>query len=263
VSESVLRGCSRRYLRLGGLTGGAPLAETLRPAAAQAPPSAQERGPSDRLPNVDGEVVAESKPISQSAHRRRHQKPPKHKPPPPAKPPNRAKPPRSAKPLKDSKLARLTKPVVAAKPAGTGTRPKPARPAKPKPATPRAPSTQRDPRGRRRITSPSTERRTVTRGSLSAVADTPVERKLTCSIFGSRNGQIADYYALASGPSGREWIVGRSPWFEWLAGDTPAEAYEAHAILVDELLQNGWRSAGFEGAWYRQRFELTLRASGD
>ena len=90
------------------------------------------------------------------------------------------------------------------------------------------------------------------------------QRKLTCSIFGSRNGRVADFYALASGTRGRQWIVERSPWFEWLAGEHPAEAYEAHAILVDELLRDGWRLVGVEGAWYRQSFERPVDVqSGD
>jgi hypothetical protein len=218
----------------------------------------------ERLPNVDGEVVgAEPAPISQFTRPVTHTTRSKNKPSPPAKPPDRAKLTRIAKPLQEGKPAKPTKPVVAAKPAGAVSPPKPARPAKPKPATPRTPVAQDDVRGRGRISSPSTERTRVNERSPSTVADAPVERKLSCSIFGSRNGQIADFYALASGPSERKWIVARSPWFEWVAGDIPAEAYQAHAILVAELLQSGWRPAGFEGAWYRRRFERTLRPPSD
>jgi hypothetical protein len=225
-----------------------------------------------RLPDVDGEVVAaEPVPISQIAEPVTHTTRSKNKPSPPAKPPDRAKLTRSAKPLQEGKPAKSTKPVVAAKPAGAVSPPKPVRPAKPKPvrpakpksATPRTPVAQDDVRGRGRITSPFTERRRVNGRSPSLPADAPVARKLSCSIFGSRNGQIADFYALGSGPSGHKWIVARSPRFEWVAGDIPAEAYQAHAILVDELLQSGWHPAGFEGAWYRQRFERTLRPPTD
>jgi hypothetical protein len=85
--------------------------------------------------------------------------------------------------------------------------------------------------------------------------ETLVETKLTCSIFGWRDGTQADFYALASGLQGHDWIVDRSPRFEWLVGDLPVEAYEAHAMLVDALVRAGWRHAGSEGVWYRQRFE--------
>mgnify|MGYP006181576239 CR=1 FL=1 len=86
-------------------------------------------------------------------------------------------------------------------------------------------------------------------------ADTLTERKLTCSIFGWRDGTQADFYALASGLQGHDWIVDRSPRFEWLVGDLPVEAYEAHAMLIDALVRAGWRHVGSEGVWYRQRFE--------
>jgi hypothetical protein len=85
--------------------------------------------------------------------------------------------------------------------------------------------------------------------------ETLVEAKLTCSIFGWRDGTQADFYALASGLQGHDWIVERSPRFEWLVGDLPVEAYEAHAMLIDALVRAGWRHVGSEGVWYRQRFE--------
>ena len=40
------------------------------------------------------------------------------------------------------------------------------------------------------------------------------------------------------------WIVERSPRFRWPAGDVPAEAYLAHATLVDALVREGWRPTG-------------------
>jgi hypothetical protein len=91
--------------------------------------------------------------------------------------------------------------------------------------------------------------------------ETLVETKLTCSIFGWRDGTLADFYALASGLQGHDWIVERSPRFAWQGGDVPAEAHDAHAILVDALIQAGWRHVGSEGVWYRQRFERPVDES--
>jgi hypothetical protein len=81
---------------------------------------------------------------------------------------------------------------------------------------------------------------------------------VTCSIFGWRDGEVADFYAVAFGLQGRDWILERSPQFSWPTGDVPAEAYVAHAKLVDALVRDGWRPVGSEGAWYRQRFERAL-----
>ena len=81
---------------------------------------------------------------------------------------------------------------------------------------------------------------------------------MTCSIFGWRDEEVADFYAVAFGLQGRDWIVERSPRFLWPAGDVPEEAYEAHATLVDALVRAGWRPVGKEGAWYRQRFERAI-----
>ena len=81
---------------------------------------------------------------------------------------------------------------------------------------------------------------------------------VTCSIFGWRDGEVADFYAVAFGLQGRDWIVERSPRFLWPAGDVPHEAYEAHATLVEALVRAGWHPTGYEGAWYRQRFERPI-----
>jgi hypothetical protein len=72
---------------------------------------------------------------------------------------------------------------------------------------------------------------------------------------------MADFYALASGLAGHDWIVERSPRFVWQGGDIPPEAYEAHALLVDTLIRAGWHHTGSEGVWYRQRFERPVEES--
>jgi hypothetical protein len=166
-----------------------------------------------------------------------------HEPPPakrsrPAKPRRPAKWAGDAKPPGGARPAGAAKSLVAAKPGGAVKRPKAGRPVKRKPPIPRTFAAERQPGTPQETPNPR-----------------PAERNLTCSIFGWRSGRVADFYALASGLQGRDWIVERSPRFEWLAGDTPDEAYEAHAILVNALLRAGWRSVGTEGAWYRQRFE--------
>ena len=81
---------------------------------------------------------------------------------------------------------------------------------------------------------------------------------MTCSIFGWRDGEVADFYAVAFGLQGRDWIIERSPRFHWPAGDVPDEAYEAHATLVEALVGAGWRPTGYQGAWYRQCFERAV-----
>jgi hypothetical protein len=208
----------------------------------------------------------------------------KRKLPPAAKPPTRLKRPSPGKPPK-TKPATSTEPVKQAKPlpaksmkagklAGTAgpaksktpkrppkakKPPKPAQPTKPKP---RGATKSLDAEPGRSARERATDLFLVRRPSSHQAPSRPTgpsdEKKLTCSIFGSRNDRIADFYALASGTPGREWIVERSPSFEWLAGEPPAEAYEAHAILVDQLQREGWRLVGVEGAWYRQCFELPV-----
>ena len=172
-----------------------------------------------------------------------HKKRSGHGPPPakrrrPAKPTRPAKRAGDAKPPGGARPAGAAKSRVAAKPGEAVKRPKPGRPVKRNPPIPRTFAAERQPGTRQGSPNPRT-----------------AERKLTCSIFGWRSGRVADFYALASGLQGHDWIVERSPRFEWLTGGTPDEAYEAHAILVDALLRAGWRSVGTEGAWYRQRFE--------
>ena len=88
---------------------------------------------------------------------------------------------------------------------------------------------------------PRTNLRPVGEQSRPVATDAPNQKKLTCSIFGWRDGRVADFYAVAFGLQGRDWIVERSPRFFWPAGDIPREAHEAHAILVDALLRAGAR----------------------
>jgi hypothetical protein len=221
---------------------------------------------------------APRKPKARAAAQKK--KPPVHKPPP-AKPQQVAKPQRAAKPRQAAKPQRSAKPQRAAKPRQTakskqaakapqGAKPqqaakpqKPTRPAKRKrPADQRAPSAPVKP-GLTEALKPDAPVRKKTALEPAPVRDEPqlvatetlVETKLTCSIFGWRDGTQADFYALASGLQGHDWIVERSPRFEWLVGDLPVEAYEAHAMLVDALVRAGWRHVGSEGVWYRQRFE--------
>ncbi|MGH3035562.1 MAG: hypothetical protein ACRDMU_00130 [Gaiellaceae bacterium] len=181
-------------------------------------------------------------------------KPSAHKPPPakpspakpsPAKPPP-AKPPRAAKPARPTKPVPTAKQVPADKPMHVAKRSKPARPPSSKPPAPEKPRAERQPRSEQPPpVAPDEERNGV----------------LTCSIYWWRDGPVADFYALATGLQGRAWVVDRSPRFEWQAGDLPAEAREAHAALVEALVTAGWRQAGTEGVWYRQRFERPFAES--
>jgi hypothetical protein len=221
---------------------------------------------------------APSKPKARPAAQKK--KPPAHKPPP-AKPQQAAKPQRAAKPVQAAKPRQATKPRQAAKRPRTaksqpaakapqGAKPqqaakpqKPKRPTKRKrPADQRAPAAPMKPALTEALTPvPPVRKKTAlepapVRDEPQPVAtETLVEAKLTCSIFGWRDGTQADFYALASGLQGHDWIVDRSPRFEWLVGDLPVEAYEAHAMLIDALVRAGWRHVGSEGVWYRQRFE--------
>jgi len=169
---------------------------------------------------------------------------PKKPPGKPAKPAGAVKPQpaRSAKPSEGAKSARALK---LAKPA---PRAKPRPPARVKPPA-KAPT-----HGRTRSPGRRAELRPVDERS-PLVDPAPTGTALTCSIFGWRDGKVADFYAVAFGLQGHNWIVERSPRFLWPAGEVPAEAYEAHAALVDALVRAGWRPTGYEGAWYRQRFE--------
>jgi hypothetical protein len=174
---------------------------------------------------------------------------------PPAKP---AKPAGAVKPQRISKPPRSGKPSEVAKPPGALKLPKPAPAAKPGPsARVKAPSKAPTPR-RTRSPSHRAELRPVDEQSPPAADPLPTGRTVTCSIFGWRDGEVADFYAVAFGLQGLDWIVERSPRFLWPAGDVPDEAYEAHATLVDSLVRAGWRPTGYEGAWYRQRFERAI-----
>jgi hypothetical protein len=146
-----------------------------------------------------------------------------------------------AKPAGAVKPRKISKPSPAGKPSGGAKSPGALKLAKPGPlAKPR------------RTRSPSR------RAELRPVDELSPGARVTCSIFGWRDGEVADFYAVAFGLQGRDWIVERSPRFLWRAGDIPDEAYEAHATLVDALVGAGWRPTGYEGAWYRQCFERAI-----
>ena len=127
-------------------------------------------------------------------------------------------------------------------------------------ADPHEARSEAPPRQRQEKPARSHRARTVD-GQALRVAHAPTRRKLTCSIFGWRDEWVADFYAVAFGLQGRDWIVERSPKFLWLGEETPGEAYEAHEILVEALLRAGWRRVGNDGAWYRQRFERSIETS--
>lgn len=77
----------------------------------------------------------------------------------------------------------------------------------------------------------------------------------TCVTVWWREGTRSDFYAIATGANGREYIAARSPEFEWVGGDVPPEAALAHHLLVVMLADDGWRPVDTEGPWYRRRFE--------
>lgn len=158
---------------------------------------------------------------------------PKPKPEPKARKPVASKPP-AAKELE------LPKP----KPASSSAIPKPqASPApKPKPAPPRK--------------SPRKER---PRLADAKAKHRPVE---TCVTVWWREGMRSDFYAVATGGNGREYIAARSPEFEWAGGDVPPEAALAHHLLVVMLADDGWRPVDTEGPWYRRRFERSAAQRG-
>jgi hypothetical protein len=177
----------------------------------------------------------------------------------PKKPPGKpAKPAGAVKPQRILKPPRSGKPSEVAKPPGALKLPKPASAAKPGPSARVKPPTKAPRRRRTRSRSHRAELRSVDKQSSLVAEPLPTGRTVTCSIFGWREGEVADFYAVAFGLQGRDWIVERSPRFRWPAGDVPDEAYEAHATLVDALVRAGWRPTGYEGAWYRQRFERAI-----
>lgn len=179
--------------------------------------------------------------------KRRTQKPPPPKPPPPAKPPKLVRPAKPPRPAKTPKPERPAKPVRDDRP-------------RPTPKTPASVSRLEDVRLSPEKPYEETE---PGPGRLQLVdAATLTGPKLTCSIFGWRDGAVADFYALAVGLQGHEWVVDRSPPFEWPAGDYPPEAREAHASLVEALIEDGWRPVATESAWYRQHFERPVGGGG-
>ena len=210
--------------------------------------------PADAPPKPKRPRVAARKPVAPkppSAKPPRAAKPtPSAKTPPAAKPPLSAKPPRAAKAPPPAEPLRAAKPTQPAKPPRAAKPPSRAKAApateRPKPASPtRKPPAQKKSRAERH---PRSEQQ-------PPVVPDERDGMLTCSIFWWRDGPVADFYALATGRQGRPWVVERSPRFEWLAGDDLAAAREAHAVLVEALVTTGWRQAGTEGVWYRQRFE--------
>jgi hypothetical protein len=233
------------------------LTETPGPRAEPAPSGADRSKRSD----VGGAPAQPPKPKAPPAHKRRStHKPPEAVSPHTAKSAQPAKPAGAVKPQRALKPGGAAKPSEAAKASGAVKVPKPARSAKPKPPTRMKPGAKPQTRRRRRSPHPRTEPRPVDEQA-PPVAHAPTRRELTCSIFGWRDGRVADFYAVAFGLQGRDWIVERSPRFLWSGGEPPAEAYEAHAILVEALLRAGWRRVGNDGAWYRQRFERPIETA--
>ncbi len=224
------------------------------PRAVPAPSGADRSKRSD----VGGAPAQAPKPKAPPAHKRRStRKPPEALPPHTDKSAKSVKPAGAVKPQKALKPGGAAKSSEAAKPPGAV---KPARSAKPKPPTRMKPGAKPHPGRGKRSPRPRTEPRPVEMQALP-VAHAPTRRKLTCSIFGWRDEWVADFYAVAFGLQGRDWIVERSPKFLWLGEETPGEAYEAHEILVDALLRAGWRRVGNDGAWYRQRFERSIETA--
>jgi hypothetical protein len=197
-------------------------------------------GPALGLPDPAEAGDKPAKPPKPKKVRASAQKQRSAKKPRPAKPPQPAKPPKPVQPAKPTRPAAHEAPPVSKKPVSAPP-PKPKRPARKKVHGAKAPG-----RGRPQLVD----------------AETLTERKLTCSIVWLRDGPVSDFYALAVGLQGHDFVVGRSPEFEWLGGDVPAEAREAHAILVEALVGDGWTPVGSEGAWYRQRFERPVGAGG-
>ena len=205
-----------------------------------------------------GEAPAQPpKPTSPPAHKRSTRKPPKAVPRHTDKSAKPAKPAGAVKPQISLKPGGAAKSSAAAKPPGAV---KPARAAKPKPPTRMKPGAKPHTRRGKISPRPRTEPRPVD-GQALPVAHVPTRGKLTCSIFGWRDEWAADFYAVAFGLQGRDWIVERSPKFLWLGEETPSEAYEAHASLVEALLRAGWRRVATDGAWYRQRFERPIETA--
>jgi len=217
-------------LRRGFLDHGLGPGHPRRPAARPAEEEPERRPKTASGPAKPREpktrAPAQKKPAAQKAQ--------------PAKPPHPAKPP---------KAARSAKPVRRAEGGASPGTKKPVSAPRPKPK----------PRTRKKARAKKAPERAQPR---LVAAETLAERKLTCSIFGWRDGPLADFYALASGLQGHEWVVERSPKFEWPAGDFPAAGREAHAMLVDALVQEGWRQVGSEGVWYRQCFERPFEGGG-
>ena len=233
--------------RLSGLWEPSPL-YAVADVPRRAPPGSVSKAPAGAKRSRGADVA--KKPSSPAKAKRL---------PIPKKPPRRpAKPAGAAKPQRIPKLPRAGKPSEVEKPPGALKLPKPAAAAKPGPSARVKPPTKAPTRRRTRSRSHRAELRPVDEQS-PVVADLlPTGRTVTCSIFGWRDGEVADFYAVAFGLQGRDWIVERSPRFLWPAEDVPDEAYEAHATLVDALVRAGWHPAGYEGAWYRQRFERAI-----
>ena len=161
--------------------------------------------------------------------------------PPPAKPTQAAKPPQAAKPAKPSR------PAKRASPDAQGASAAPKRPVSPPPPKRKRPA--------RKAAPPQAEQAPAREPPQPVEEVAVAEPVLTCSIVWRRAGATSEFTAVSSGLQGHEFVVESSPEFEWLGGAVPAEAREAHAILVYMLIREGWQPVAGEGPWYRQRFE--------
>lgn len=182
----------------------------------------------------------------------------------------RARPPRPAKPA--------PKPVARAKPVksddGDGAGPQKPRRSARKPPPPRAaasspaPAKKRAPRkppaakARRPAPPPPASKPAARRQALPPepppAKPRKAERTETCVIVWARDGLRSDFYAVSSGLRGWQYVVARSPEFDWAGGDVPPEAFAAHEALVETLLDLGWRPVPAEGPWFRLRFDRVV-----
>jgi hypothetical protein len=220
------------------------------PSPLYAAADARRRAPTGSVSQAPAGAKRSKKPSSPAKAKRLPT--PKKRPGRPAKPAGAVKPQRVSKPSPSGKPPEMAKPPGALK----LSRPAPA--AKPGSSTRVKAPTKAPTRRRTKSRSHRAELRPVDEQSTLIADPTPIGRTVTCSIFGWRDGEVADFYAVAFGLQGRDWIVERSPRFLWPAGDVPDEAYEAHAVLADALVRAGWRPTGNDGAWYRLRFERTI-----
>ena len=185
----------------------------------------------------------------------------------PPKPPQGVKPlkrPQGVMPLKPPQGVKTLVPPQAAKPSEPPEAVEPPEPAQVAelalPSVHERPQESPSPPSRRRRPSTRTPAKARERRVQPRTGAAVTEKMLTCSILWRRDGPVSHFFALSSGLQDHVFVVDRSPEFEWLGGGVPPEAREAHAVLVDRLVRNGWRPLGSKGAWYRQRFERPFGA---